>query len=180
MIIAIIFFSRCIFTCNQMQFYSNDDDIKCVCVLVFASSPCDGTQRRKRAFTKKSLGKRFCASPSMNVRRGRRSCGKRRGWQIQKCREGLVTFVRPICPHRSAARKRERRKHGKKGSRIYVRKERSKTAKVQWHLRYPVRVSDCRRAPVAVHFFAGEFIQLFISLVQQRHNYDMIPYIKSN
>jgi len=57
--------------------------------------------------------------------------------------EGLVTsdqFVHIVQP-------REKEKggnmgEGKKGSRIYVRKERSKTAKVQWHLRYLVRASD--------------------------------------
>lgn len=90
------------------------------------------------AFIEKSLGRRFCASPSMAKRERTDRVGNAEGGRYKKMPEGLVTFARPtICPHRSAARKRERRKRGqggKKGSRIYVRKERSKIAKVQWHL----------------------------------------------
>lgn len=110
------------------------------------------------AFTEMSLAKRFCASPRVAKR-------ERIVWETQrvadtKIPEGLVTSVRPICPTsfvREKKRKEETRR--KKGSRIYVRKERSKTAKVRWHLLYSVR-------PMIAFAFShfGEFIPEFISI----------------
>lgn len=90
------------------------------------------------AFTEMSLGKRFCASP-MRGEEGEDRVGNAKGGRYKNARRSrLVTSVRPICPT-SLEKKRKEETRRKKGSRIYVRKERSKTAKVRWHLLYSVR-----------------------------------------
>lgn len=65
------------------------------------------------AFTENSLGKRFCTSPGRGEEGRLDRVGNAEGGSAKVPEEGLVTFVRPICPHRSAARKRERRKRGR-------------------------------------------------------------------
>lgn len=101
------------------------------------------TELGESAFTEKSLGKRFCTSPSVAKR-------EKTVWETQRVadtkmqeRSGDVRLA-----NLSTSLSHEKKGKGgnageeKKGSGIYVGKERSKTAKVQWHLCYPVRVSD--------------------------------------